>query len=392
MSVTAPLGFTAAGLTAGLKPSGTKDLSLVINTGPDTAVAAVYTSNRCKANPVLWSQQASANGQARAVVLNSGGANCYTGDFGYETTTLTAQTTAELLTESGTDTLAEDILVCSTGLIGVGGQDFRDTIITNLPPLVAAAEETVDAGAHAAEAIMTTDTVAKTATREGSSGYTIGGMAKGAGMLAPGLATMLVVITTDAKVDQTVLDQALRASTSHSFDRLDTDGCMSTNDTVILMSSGAHDADVDTEEFTSLLRELCLDLMHQLHVDAEGAHHDIAITTQGAASEPDAVEVSRSVSRSALFKAAIFGQDPNWGRVVAQVGTTSAEFDPTQIDVSINGTAVCRASGPYEDPEKVKFERNVDVVIDLHAGDHTATVWTSDLTHDYVEENSAYST
>jgi glutamate N-acetyltransferase/amino-acid N-acetyltransferase len=392
MSVTAPLGFTAAGLTAGLKPSGTKDLSLVVNTGPDTAVAAVYTSNRCKANPVLWSQKASADGHARAVVLNSGGANCYTGDFGYETTTLTAQTAAELLTDTGTDTQADDILVCSTGLIGVGGQDFRDAIVDNLPALVAAAEDTVDAGAHAAEAIMTTDTVAKTATCEGSTGFTIGGMAKGAGMLAPGLATMLVVITTDAKVDQTVLDQALRSATNQSFDRLDTDGCMSTNDTVILMSSGAHEAAVDTDEFTSLLREVCLDLMHQLHVDAEGAHHDIAITTQRAASEADAVEVSRSVSRSALFKAAIFGQDPNWGRVVAQVGTTSAEFDPTLIDVTINGTQVCRASGPYEDPEKVEFRRQVDVVIDLHAGDHTATVWTSDLTHDYVEENSAYST
>src|SRR5699024_6424743 len=259
MSVTAPLGFTAAGLTAGLKPSGTKDLSLVVNNGPDTAVAAVYTSNRCKANPVLWSQKASANGQARAVVLNSGGAHCYTGDFGYETTTLTAQTTAELLTDAGTDTQAEDVLVCSTGLIGVGGQDFRDSIVNNLAPLVSAADNSVEAGQSAAEAIMTTDTVAKVATRTGPSGFTIGGMAKGAGMLAPGLATMLVVITTDAKLDQTVLDQALRASTSQSFDRLDTDGCMSTNDTVILMSSGAHDADVDAGEFTTLLRELCLD-------------------------------------------------------------------------------------------------------------------------------------
>ncbi|AZL09765.1 bifunctional glutamate N-acetyltransferase/amino-acid acetyltransferase ArgJ [Brevibacterium aurantiacum] len=392
MSVTAPLGFTAAGLIAGLKPSGKKDLSLVVNTGPDNAVAAVFTSNRCKANPVLWSQKVSANGQASAVVLNSGGANCYTGDFGYETTTLTAQTTAQLLTEAGTDTQAEDVLVCSTGLIGVGGQDFRDTIIDHLPPLVAAAEDSVEGGADAAEAIMTTDTVAKVATREGGSGYTIGGMAKGAGMLAPGLATMLVVITTDAKVDQSLLDSALRGATSRSFDRLDTDGCMSTNDTVILMSSGAHEAAVDTDEFTSLVGELCLDLMHQLHVDAEGAHHDIAITTQGAASEDDAVMVSRSVSRSALFKAAIFGQDPNWGRVVAQVGTTSAEFDPTAIDVSINGVRVCTASGPDEDPELVKFGREVDVVIDLHAGDQSATVWTSDLTHDYVEENSAYST
>ncbi|WP_209323171.1 bifunctional glutamate N-acetyltransferase/amino-acid acetyltransferase ArgJ [Brevibacterium renqingii] len=391
MSVTAPLGFTAAGLTAGLKPSGTKDLSLVINSGPSDAVAAVFTSNRCKANPVLWSQKASANGQARAVVLNSGGANCYTGDFGYETTTLTAQTTADALTAAGTDTKPEDILVCSTGLIGVGGQGFRDSVLSHLPPLVAATDTTVEAGQDAAEAIMTTDTVAKTASRTGSTGFTIGGMAKGAGMLAPGLATMLVVITTDAKLDQSVLDDALRAATNQSFDRLDTDGCMSTNDTVILMSSGAHDAAVDAQEFTSLLREVCLDLMHQLHVDAEGAHHDIAITTTGAASEADAVEVSRSVSRSALFKAAIFGEDPNWGRVVAQVGTTSADFDPTAIDVTINGVQVCKASGPYEDPERVTFERSVDVVIDLHAGDHDATVWTSDLTHDYVEENSAYS-
>lgn len=392
MSVTTPKGFIATGLTAGLKPSGTKDLSLVVNTGPSDAIAAVYTSNRCKANPVLWSQTVSANGQARAVVLNSGGANCYTGDFGYETTTLTASTTAQLLTELGQATTTDEVLVCSTGLIGVGGQDFRDTIIDHLPNLVDNLADSPEAGQSAAEAIMTTDTVAKTATRTGSSGFTIGGMAKGAGMLAPGLATMLVVITTDANVDQSVLDQALRNSTNRSFDRLDTDGCMSTNDTVILMSSGAHDSKVDADEFTNLLGEVCLDLMHQLHVDAEGAHHDIAITTQGAASEDDAVTVSRSVSRSALFKAAIFGEDPNWGRVVAQVGTTSASFDPTQIDVIINGVEVCRASGPFEDPEKVEFRRQVDVVIDLHAGDHTATVWTSDLTHDYVEENSAYST
>ncbi len=238
---------------------------------------------------------------------------------------------------------------------------------------------------------MTTDTVAKTATREGE-GYTIGGMAKGAGMLAPGLATMLVVITTDAPLDQSVLDAALRTATHSTFDRLDTDGCMSTNDTVILMSSGAADTSVDTTEFEHLLGELCHDLMRQLHVDAEGAHHDIAITTRGAATEADALTVSRSVARSNLFKAAIFGEDPNWGRVVAQVGTTSADFDPTTIDVTINGTEVCRSSGPYADPAEVVFGRQVDVVIDLHAGDATATIWTSDLTHDYVEENSAYST
>lgn len=391
MSVTAPLGFTAAGVTAGLKPSGTKDLALVVNHGPATTVAAVYTSNRCKANPVIWSEQVSATGHARAVVLNSGGANCYTGDYGFATTQLTAEETATLLTDAGTPAQADEILICSTGLIGVGGEEFRAGILDHLPELVADASDSVESGENAAEAIMTTDTVAKTATREGE-GYTIGGMAKGAGMLAPGLATMLVVITTDAPLDQPVLDAALRTATHSTFDRLDTDGCMSTNDTVILMSSGAADTSVDSTEFEHLLGELCHDLMRQLHVDAEGAHHDIAITTQGAATESDAVTVSRSVARSNLFKAAIFGEDPNWGRVVAQVGTTSADFDPTTIDVTINGTEVCRSSGPYADPAEVVFGRKVDVVIDLHAGDATATVWTSDLTHDYVEENSAYST
>lgn len=391
MSVTAPLGFTASGLTAGLKPSGTKDLALVVNNGPATTVAAVYTSNRCQANPVIWSRQVSATGHARAVVLNSGGANCYTGDYGFATTQLTAEETATLLTDAGTPTQADEILICSTGLIGVGGEEFRAGILDHLPQLVAAAEDSVAGGQDAAEAIMTTDTVAKTATREGP-GYTIGGMAKGAGMLAPGLATMLVVLTTDAPLDQPALDAALRTATHVSFDRLDTDGCMSTNDTVILMSSGAADTTVDTNEFEDLLGELCLDLMRQLHVDAEGAHHDIAITTRGAASIDDAVTVSRAVGRSNLFKAAIFGEDPNWGRVVAQVGTTSANFDPTAIDVTINGTEVCRASGPYADPAEVTFGREVDVVIDLHAGDSEATIWTSDLTHDYVEENSAYST
>src|SRR5699024_11165901 len=251
MSVTAPLGFSAAGLTAGLKPSGTKDLSLVINTGPSDAVAAVYTSNRCKANPVLWSQKASANGQARAVVLSSGGANCYTGDFGYETTTLTAQTTADALTAAGTDTKPEDILVCSTGLIGVGGQDFRDSILSHLPPLVAATDTTVEAGQDAAEAIMTTDTVAKTASRQSPAGHAAGGMAREAGTLARGAATGLVVNTTEAEGGQAVTDQALRAATNQGVDRHGTLGCMSTNDTGILMSAGAHGAAVDTDEFAS---------------------------------------------------------------------------------------------------------------------------------------------
>ena len=395
MTITHPQGFRAAGSAVGLKPSGRPDLTVVVNDGPSDAVAAVYTSNRCKANPVLWSEAAGADGRARAVVLNSGGANCYTGDFGYETSRLTAERAAQLL-----DTRAEDVLICSTGLIGVGGQDFRDRIVGGLADLVAAAGGEAQHGEESAQAIMTTDTVPKTVTRTaeapvagGSSGeYRLGGMAKGAGMLAPGLATMLVVLTTDADLPADVLDRALRTATGQSFDRLDTDGCMSTNDTVIVMASGASGATPDEESFTALLTDACLDLMRQLHVDAEGAHHDIAITTSGAASTDEAVAVSRSVARSNLFKAAIFGEDPNWGRVVAQVGTTDAQFDPARIDVTINGVRVCTDSTPDEDPETVVFTREVTVEIDLKAGDAAATVWTSDLTHDYVEENSAYST
>lgn len=390
MTVTHPSGFRAAGLTVGLKDSGKPDLSLVVNDGPSDAVAAVFTSNRCKANPILWSEQASADGRARAVVLNSGGANCYTGAFGFETSRLTAERAGELL-----EVTPEDVLICSTGLIGVGGQDFRDRIVDGLPALIVAAAAGTDHGRAAAEAIMTTDTVAKTIERTEAAGageYRLGGMAKGAGMLAPGLATMLVVLTTDADLPAAVLDRALRHATAHSFDRLDTDGCMSTNDTVVLMGSGASGAVPDEESFTALLTDACLDLMRQLHVDAEGAHHDIAITTAGAASDAEAVEVSRSVARSNLFKAAIFGEDPNWGRVVAQVGTTDATFDPARIDVTINGVRVCTDSTPDQDPESVIFTREVSVDIDLKSGPHTATVWTSDLTHDYVEENSAYST
>lgn len=390
MTVTHPSGFRAAGLTVGLKDSGTPDLSLVVNDGPSDAVAAVYTSNRCRANPILWSEQASGDGRARAVVLNSGGANCYTGAFGFETSRLTAERAGELL-----EVTPEDVLICSTGLIGVGGQDFRDRIVDGLPGLVEAAHAGPDHGRAAAEAIMTTDTVAKTIERTEAAGageYRVGGMAKGAGMLAPGLATMLVVLTTDADLPASVLDRALRHATAHSFERLDTDGCMSTNDTVVLLGSGASGVAPDEESFTALLTDACLDLMRQLHVDAEGAHHDIAITTNGAASEADAVTVSRSVSRSNLFKAAIFGEDPNWGRIVAQVGTTDAAFDPTRIDVTINGVRVCTDSTPDQDPDSVVFTREVTVDIDLKSGAHTGTVWTSDLTHDYVEENSAYST
>ncbi|MYM19456.1 bifunctional glutamate N-acetyltransferase/amino-acid acetyltransferase ArgJ [Brevibacterium sp. 5221] len=390
MSTTYPRGFTAAAATAGLKPSGTPDLALVVNTGRSDAIAAVYTANRCKANPVLWSERATADGRARAVVLNSGGANCYTGAFGFQTSHQTAEETAELV-----GTSAQDVVVCSTGLIGVGGEDFRAKILAALPGLAADLAGTPTAGQAAARAIMTTDTVPKTVALDGP-GFRIGGMAKGAGMLAPALATMLVVLTTDAPLSAAQLDAALRAATATTFDRLDTDGCMSTNDTVVLLSSGegaeGDGAAVDEAAFARALADACADLAGQLHRDAEGAHHDIAIEVAGAATEEDAVAVARAIARSNLFKAAIFGEDPNWGRVVAQVGTTDAQFDPQNIDVAINGVQVCLGSAPHADPAEVVFARRVDVRVDLHTGGAAATILTSDLTHDYVEENSAYAT
>ncbi|MGA8995833.1 MAG: bifunctional glutamate N-acetyltransferase/amino-acid acetyltransferase ArgJ [Nocardioidaceae bacterium] len=382
MSVTAPQGFRAAGVTAGLKPSGTKDMALVVNDGPSYASASVFTSNRCKANPVLWSQEVVKDGVVRAVVLNSGGANCYTGAEGFQTTHAVAEEVA-----AGLGIGAVDVVVCSTGLIGLTND--RAVLTAGARAAVAALE--ADAGGDAATAIMTTDTLSKQ-VHVAREGWSIGGMAKGAGMLAPQLATMLVVLTTDADVEADVLDRALRAATRVSFDRLDSDGCMSTNDTVTVLASGASGVRPSEEEVTSVLTEACGDLAQQLLHDAEGADHDIAITVHGAATEEEAVEVGRSVARSALFKAAVFGKDPNWGRVLASVGTTSARFDPADLDVAMNGVWVCRRSTPDEDPALVDMEqREVTVTIDLKAGEATATVWTNDLTHAYVHENSAYS-
>jgi glutamate N-acetyltransferase/amino-acid N-acetyltransferase len=386
MSVTHPKGFTAAGVTAGLKTSGAKDLALVVNTGPRFDAANVFTSNRCQANPVLWSREVAKDGVVRAVVLNSGGANCYTGPAGFQTTHATAERVAGHLGIG-----AGDVVVCSTGLIGL--LNDRDALLAGVD--AAAAALSADGGNDAAHAIMTTDTVAKQVVVAGGSGegtWSIGGMAKGAGMLAPALATMLVVITTDAVLPAADLDKALRAATRVSFDRLDSDGCMSTNDTVTLLASGASGVAPSLEEFTARLTEACTDLALQLLADAEGADHSIAITTVNAASEEDAVEVSRSVARSNLFKAAIFGKDPNWGRVLASVGTTQAAFDPADLDVALNGVWVCRNSGIGEDRDLVDLEqRDVTVTIDLKSGDASATIWTNDLTHAYVEENSAYS-
>lgn len=384
MSVTAPAGFEASGIRAGIKSSGSPDLALVVNRGPSNAAAAVFTSNRCKANPILWSEQVITDGRVSAVVLNSGGANCYTGSFGFQTTHATAEAVGDALAVS-----AGDVIVCSTGLIGVGDQTFRDAVVGGVP--LAAAALSADGGADAAIAIMTTDTKPKEAVRSSPEGWTIGGMAKGAGMLAPGLATMLVVLTTDADLPSDVLDRALRAATRVTFDRLDSDGCMSTNDTVALLASAASGVAPDETDFTLALTELCRDLALQLQADAEGASHDIAIEVVNAATEDEAVEAARAVSRSNLFKAAVFGNDPNWGRVLAALGTTAAQFDPYAVDVSMNGVMICRTGEPYESRDLVDLTpRAVHVLIDLKAGDATATIFTNDLTHDYVHENSAY--
>jgi glutamate N-acetyltransferase/amino-acid N-acetyltransferase len=388
VTVTVAKGFLASGVAAGLKKSGNKDVALVVNQGPLKSAATVFTTNRCLANPVLWSKQVIADGEVEAIILNSGGANCYTGPEGFQTTHATAEAVAEQLSANGKEVSAGDVLVCSTGLIG--DQLDRPKLLAGVA--AAASSLSADAGQQAAEAIMTTDSISKTASRTSDAGWSIGGMAKGAGMLAPGLATMLVVITTDALVDSKQLDKALRNATKVTFDRLDSDGCMSTNDTVALMASGASGVTPEPAEFQELLTAVSQDLALQLLGDAEGSSHDIAIAVTGAASEEDAVEVGRSVARNNLFKAAVYGNDPNWGRILAAVGTTRAEFDPYNIDVSINGVSVSRLGQPDQPRDLVDMTpRRVDIGINLNAGLHAATIYTNDLTHAYVTENSEYS-
>ncbi|MDV3222322.1 bifunctional glutamate N-acetyltransferase/amino-acid acetyltransferase ArgJ [Intrasporangium sp.] len=378
-----PRGFRAAGVTAGLKGSGRPDVALVVNDGPDHVGAAVFTTNRVEAAPVTWSRQVVTDGRVDAVVLNSGGANACTGPQGFADTHRTAEHTAEVLGIS-----SGDVVVCSTGLIGELLPMDR-----LLDGVTAAAGSLAPEGLEAAAvAIMTTDTVHKVAAHTGD-GWSVSGMAKGAGMLAPALATMLVVLATDAVVTGPDLDAALRAATSVTFDRIDSDACMSTNDTVVALASGASGVTVERAALTEALTGVCSSLARQLIADAEGAAHDIAIEVRGAASVDDALEVARSVARNNLFKCAVFGNDPNWGRVLAAVGTTRAAFDPSQLDVAMNGVQVCRAGGVGEDRSLVDLSpREVHVLVDLHVGDETATVWTNDLTHDYVHENSAYST
>ncbi|MEV0716685.1 bifunctional glutamate N-acetyltransferase/amino-acid acetyltransferase ArgJ [Asanoa sp. NPDC050611] len=383
MTVTSPRGFRASGVAAGLKASGNPDVAVVVNDGPASAVAGVFTANRIKAAPVLWSEQVVRGGVVRAVVLNSGGANACTGTLGFQDTHATAEHLA-----AGLGFGAGDIAVCSTGLIGE-----RLPMDKLLPGVTAAVDGLAgDGGAAAAQAIMTTDTKPKS-TVVSRDGWTVGGMAKGAGMLAPGMATMLCVLTTDAVADARTLDVALRAATRVTFDRVDSDGCMSTNDTVLLLASGASGVSPSTADLSAAVAEACQDLCVQLVDDAEGATKKVAIQVTGAASEDDAVEVGRSVARNNLVKTALFGNDPNWGRILAAVGTTAATFEPDLLDVAVNGVWVCRGGAAAEDRSKVDLTgRDVTVHVELHAGAAKATIWTNDLSHGYVHENSAYST
>jgi glutamate N-acetyltransferase/amino-acid N-acetyltransferase len=383
MTVTAPKGFRAAGVTAGLKASGRPDVALVVNDGPLDAAAGVFTRNRVKAAPVLWSEQVLRGGRVQAVVLNSGGANACTGPGGFQDTHATAERVAAAL-----DTGAAAVAVCSTGLIGT--RLPMDLLLKGVDD--AATALGTDGGALAAEAICTTDTVPKTSIYTGN-GFSVGGMAKGAGMLAPSLATMLVVLTTDAVADSASLEEALRVATRTTFDRVDSDGCMSTNDTVLLLASGASEVTPSPDDLQSAVTAVCADLARQLVADAEGASKDVAVEVVGAASEDDALEVARSIARNNLLKCALHGNDPNWGRVLAAVGTTSAEFEPDRLDVAMNGVLVCRAGAVGDDRDLVDLTgREVRITVDLHAGTDSVTVWTNDLTAEYVHENSAYST
>ncbi|MEV7423086.1 MULTISPECIES: bifunctional glutamate N-acetyltransferase/amino-acid acetyltransferase ArgJ [unclassified Streptomyces] len=387
MSVTAAKGFTAAGIAAGIKENGGPDLALVVNNGPRRAAAGVFTSNRVKAAPVLWSEQVLKGGAVTAVVLNSGGANACTGPKGFQDTHATAEHAAAVLEGHS----AGEIAVASTGLIGLLLP--MDKLLPGIGK--AATELSAHGGEKAAIAIKTTDTVHKTAVAGGESdgvAWSVGGMAKGAGMLAPGLATMLVVLTTDADIETPALDTALRAATRTTFDRVDSDGCMSTNDTVLLLASGASGATPAYDEFAEAVRTVCADLARQLIGDAEGASKDIRIEVINAATEDDAVEVGRSIARNNLLKCAIHGEDPNWGRVLSAIGTTAAAFDPDRLNVAINDVWVCKDGSVGEDRDLVDMRyREVRITADLSAGTESAVIWANDLTADYVHENSAYS-
>ena len=394
MSVTAAKGFEASGVSAGLKSGGYKDVALVLNTGPLDVAAAVFTKNRVYAAPVAWSRSAVADGRAAVVVLNSGGANACTGPEGFADCVTEVEHLQVLLSQiKGRNVRTQDVLVCSTGLIGE--RLPMPQLLAGISNAVVHLGTSYDDGEAAAHAIMTTDRNAKQ-TVQHRDGWVLGGMAKGAGMLAPELATMLCVLTTDAVIDSATAHSALTHATSLTLERVDSDGCMSTNDTVILLASGASGVIPSEGEFREALTAACADLSEQLVADAEGASHDIAITVRGATTTAAALAVARAVSRSNLFKVAIFGNDPNWGRILSAAGTVPedvAPFEPNKISVSINGVEVCRKGsiGESRDLVDLRDHRRVEIVIHLHAGPHSATLLTNDLTHDYVHENSAYS-
>jgi glutamate N-acetyltransferase/amino-acid N-acetyltransferase len=383
--VTAPAGFRAAGIAAGIKPSGAPDLTVVVNDGPSDTAAGVFTSNKVKAAPVLWSQQVLSAGRLKAVVLNSGGANACTGPEGFQDTHATAEKLAEVLGVG-----AAEVAVCSTGLIGE--RLPMDDLLPGVETCVAALGTDETSALQAAIAVMTTDRVPKQAALRHPDGWSIGGFAKGAGMCAPNMATMLSVITTDAVLDQVQLDHALRVAAGDTFNRLDVDGGTSTNDTVLLLSSGASGVVVGPEEFTVALTALAADLVAQLQADAEGVTKHVSITISGAASEAEAVAAAKVVAEDNLCKTAFFASDPNWGRIAMAIGNAPTAFDPQLLDITINGAAVCKAGGRGVDRSEADLSgRHIDVLIHLHAGAASATVLTTDLSHAYVEENSAYS-
>ncbi|MEE6138581.1 bifunctional glutamate N-acetyltransferase/amino-acid acetyltransferase ArgJ [Mycobacterium sp. 050128] len=390
--VTAAAGFRAAGIAAGIKASGARDLALVFNEGPDYAAAGVFTRNQVKAAPVLWTQQVLTTGRLRAVILNSGGANACTGPGGFQDTHTTAEAVASALSDWGTETGAVEIAVCSTGLIG--DRLPMDKVLGGVTHIVHEMHGGLSGGDEAAQAIMTTDTVPKKVALHHQSNWTVGGMAKGAGMLAPSLATMLCVLTTDAVADSATLDHALRAATARTFDRLDVDGCCSTNDTVLLLASGASGITPSQAELDDAVRQVCDDLCLQLQSDAEGVTKRVTVTVTGASSEADAVTAARAVARDSLVKTAMFGSDPNWGRVVAAVGLAPGVFvDPDRITVSFNGFTVCVNGAGAPGSRDVDLSgTDIDVTVDLGLGVGQASIRTTDLSHAYVEENSAYST
>ncbi|QNJ96278.1 bifunctional glutamate N-acetyltransferase/amino-acid acetyltransferase ArgJ [Mycolicibacterium fluoranthenivorans] len=388
--VTAPAGFRATGISAGIKASGALDLALVFNEGPDHGAAGVFTRNQIKAAPVQWSQQVLTTGRLRAVILNSGGANACTGPLGFQDTHATAEALAAALSDWGTETGAIEVAVCSTGLIG--DRLPMEKVLAGVTEIVHEMAGGLTGGEEAARAIMTTDTVPKQVALHHPGDWTVGGMAKGAGMLAPSLATMLVVITTDAVADAKSLDTALRRAAARTFDRLDVDGSCSTNDTVLLLASGASEITPSQDDLDDAVFAVCDDLCAQLQADAEGVTKRVTITVQGAAGEDDALVAARAVARDSLVKTALFGSDPNWGRVLAAVGIAPVKLDPQRISVSFNGYPVCiDGAGAPGAREADLSGADIEVVIDLAVGTDTASVRTTDLSHGYVEENSAYS-